>query len=360
MAFILIVDDSDDMTPLEIALTSNGGPRVVVLRDGRLALKLLQTDPPDLAAVITDLHLPFVDGFDLVAAIRAHDRFGRLPVIVISGDSDPAGSPPCTRVRSGCLLHEALLAGRSSPGFGRSALCAISGCFFSSSLCSERRAQEDSGSTAVMKQVLQRLDTLEKENKELMEEIRALRQQVAESRPAPAAVPKPLNPQQAPLDERVSVEEQRTAEQAQTKVEAAHKFPIQLNGMLLFNAFGNSANDALEYSGNYNLLTGPSTFGATVRQTLLGLDFQGPHSCGDGRSMASCRWISTAVPLTRNIPVFDCAARACLLNWKNRSFFVGQDKPLISPYQPDSFAEVGNSAACRRGQSLAMAAAGAL
>jgi CheY-like chemotaxis protein len=89
MAFILIVDDSDDMAPLEIALASNGGPRVTVLKDGRLALKLLETDPPDLAAVITDLHLPFVDGFDLIAAIRAHDRFGGLPIIVISGDNDP-------------------------------------------------------------------------------------------------------------------------------------------------------------------------------------------------------------------------------------------------------------------------------
>ena len=46
MAFILIVDDNDDIAPLEIALASNGGPRVVVLTDGRLALQLLQTDPP--------------------------------------------------------------------------------------------------------------------------------------------------------------------------------------------------------------------------------------------------------------------------------------------------------------------------
>ncbi|HEX4227619.1 MAG TPA: response regulator [Bryobacteraceae bacterium] len=89
MAFILIVDDSDDIAPLEIALGSNGGPGVMVLKDGRRALKLLETDPPDLAAVITDLHLPFVDGFDLVAAIRANSRFERLPIIVISGDNDP-------------------------------------------------------------------------------------------------------------------------------------------------------------------------------------------------------------------------------------------------------------------------------
>ena len=46
--------------------------------------------------------------------------------------------------------------------------------------------------------------------------------------------------QQIPLEDRVAVEERRTAEQAQTKVEAAHKFPIQLDGMLLFNAFANS------------------------------------------------------------------------------------------------------------------------
>lgn len=29
------------------------------------------------------------------------------------------------------------------------------------------------------------------------------------------------------------------------------------------------------------------------------------------------------------------------LDWANRSFSIGQDKPLISPYQPDSLAEVG-------------------
>ncbi len=89
MAFILIVEDSDDIAALEIALASVDGFVVMVLADGRHALNLLQTEPADLAAVITDLHLPFVDGFDLVAAIRARDRYERLPVIVVSGDNDP-------------------------------------------------------------------------------------------------------------------------------------------------------------------------------------------------------------------------------------------------------------------------------
>jgi len=89
MAFILIVEDSDETAHLEIALASVDGLKVVVLTDGRRALKLLQTGTPELAAVITDLNLPFVDGFDLVAAIRAQTGYRRLPVIVISGDTDP-------------------------------------------------------------------------------------------------------------------------------------------------------------------------------------------------------------------------------------------------------------------------------
>ncbi|HZS55522.1 MAG TPA: response regulator [Bryobacteraceae bacterium] len=89
MPFILIVEDSDDIAALEIALTSLNGFSVKLLADGRQALALLTTDPPDLAAIITDLHLPFVDGFELLTAVRANERYRNLPIIVISGDNDP-------------------------------------------------------------------------------------------------------------------------------------------------------------------------------------------------------------------------------------------------------------------------------
>ncbi|HXR76550.1 MAG TPA: response regulator [Bryobacteraceae bacterium] len=89
MAFILIVEDSDDIAPLEIALASVDGLTVKLLTNGRRALELLRMETLELAAVITDLHLPLVDGFDLVAAIRAQERYRRLPIIVVSGDNDP-------------------------------------------------------------------------------------------------------------------------------------------------------------------------------------------------------------------------------------------------------------------------------
>src|SRR5581483_12261584 len=89
MPFVLIVEDSDDTAPLEIAIASINGLGIKVLTNGRRALDLLQAGTLDLAAVITDLHLPSLDGFDLVAAIRAQEKYRKLPIIVISGDTDP-------------------------------------------------------------------------------------------------------------------------------------------------------------------------------------------------------------------------------------------------------------------------------
>lgn len=89
MAFILIVEDTDTAAPLEIALASLNGLKTMLVANGRDALAIVQTSSIELAAVITDLQLPFVDGFELIAAIRSDARISRLPIIVISGNSDP-------------------------------------------------------------------------------------------------------------------------------------------------------------------------------------------------------------------------------------------------------------------------------
>ncbi len=203
-------------------------------------------------------------------------------------------------------------------------------------------AQGDTESPGVTKQILERLDSLEKGNRELLEQVRSLREELAASRANPSEVTAESSKAVlAPLDERVAVEERRTAEQAQTKVEAAHKYPIQLNGMLLFNAFANSAHETAEYSNNYNVLTGPNRDGATVRQTLFGLDFEGPRLPADGRvnGFLSMDFYGGGSDPEYTRPRLRRAGMS--LDWKDRSFFVGQDKPLISPYQPDSLAEVG-------------------
>jgi DNA-binding response OmpR family regulator len=89
MALVLIVEDTESVAPLEIALAAVDGIQVLTFSDSREAMKLLNAGRMELAAVITDLHLPFVDGFEILRTIRAHNRYSRLPVIVVSGDNDP-------------------------------------------------------------------------------------------------------------------------------------------------------------------------------------------------------------------------------------------------------------------------------
>lgn len=86
---VLIVEDDDNVTPLEIALAALDGVRVMILANGREAIELLRVPSMNIAAVVTDLHLPHVDGFELIRTIRAHERYSHLPVVVVSGDTHP-------------------------------------------------------------------------------------------------------------------------------------------------------------------------------------------------------------------------------------------------------------------------------
>jgi signal transduction histidine kinase len=83
---LLFVDD--DPLLCEFALVNLGADRgeVCVANDGEQALSAISTNPPDI--VILDLHLPKMDGFEVLKAIRNGDATKRLPVIVITGRDD--------------------------------------------------------------------------------------------------------------------------------------------------------------------------------------------------------------------------------------------------------------------------------
>ena len=85
---VLIVEDSDTSADtLEIALLSLPGVSVEHVRSGRNAWLLLQKEP--VSAIITDLHMPHMDGFELIERVRAAPPDAYVPIIVVSGDSDP-------------------------------------------------------------------------------------------------------------------------------------------------------------------------------------------------------------------------------------------------------------------------------
>jgi DNA-binding response OmpR family regulator len=86
---VVIVEDTETIAPLEIALGSLDGIDLRQFSNGREAARFLASPQSDLSALITDLNLPFFDGFQLVAAVREDPRFGQLPIIVLSGDTHP-------------------------------------------------------------------------------------------------------------------------------------------------------------------------------------------------------------------------------------------------------------------------------
>jgi PleD family two-component response regulator len=85
---VLVVEDSGDCaTTLEIALDASPGFGVRVTGTAEEAMRVLENS--DIGAVITDLHLPSMDGLEFVLRLRQDARFANLPVLVISGDTDP-------------------------------------------------------------------------------------------------------------------------------------------------------------------------------------------------------------------------------------------------------------------------------
>jgi DNA-binding response OmpR family regulator len=86
---IIIVEDCETTAPLEIALDALPGIAIRHFSNGRDALDFLHAAQVETCALITDLHLPFFDGFQLVAAVRSDARLSALPIIVLSGDVHP-------------------------------------------------------------------------------------------------------------------------------------------------------------------------------------------------------------------------------------------------------------------------------
>lgn len=86
---VLIVEDVDDCaTTLEIALSALRNVEVRHADSAESALQAL--DKEHVSVLVTDVHLPVMDGFDLVTCIRRDPRHSRVPILVISGDTDPA------------------------------------------------------------------------------------------------------------------------------------------------------------------------------------------------------------------------------------------------------------------------------
>ena len=82
-ATVLVAEDDDDLRGVLTASLTRNGHRVIQARDGAEALASLERDQVDL--LVLDLVMPNIDGFEVLARLKAIGRAAALPIVVVSG-----------------------------------------------------------------------------------------------------------------------------------------------------------------------------------------------------------------------------------------------------------------------------------
>ncbi|HYM12373.1 MAG TPA: hypothetical protein VEU62_16675 [Bryobacterales bacterium] len=237
------------------------------------------------------------------------------------------------------------------------------------------RGQAPAG--AAIRSIDQRLDRLERQNAELLDEVRLLRRELealeqpgsalhlaaaggsgsatprgakspAESAPS-AAIPSanaPLSESERieALEEKAAVQEGQLKEQDEVKVESSQRVPIRLTGMALFNAFRNSRNAGpAGYPVFASITPGPINSGATLRQSVIGLQFNGPEAILGGKFRGE--FMMDLYGGSNEVLGSQVRLRTAFIEgqWETRGFLVGQEKPIFAPREPNSLAQVGVS-----------------
>jgi regulator of replication initiation timing len=192
------------------------------------------------------------------------------------------------------------------------------------------------------------------ESAELRKELESLRasppanqNQAVEATP-PGGAAAPLDQRVGSLEETTQLLQSELRSQYQTKVESGSKYRVRLSGMALLNLFHNSGLvDNLDFP-TYSLPHSPygpnSSFGATLRQSEIGLEVFGPELAGaktraeiqldfgGGFPSAALDGINTGLVRLRTANM--------RLDWAHTSLIVGQDNLFISPLSPTSFASL--------------------
>ena len=84
--WILIVDDDAANLRMASRILSAEKVRISCLKSGEDALKFLRENRPDL--ILLDIHMPGMDGFETITAIKENEATADIPVIFLTADDD--------------------------------------------------------------------------------------------------------------------------------------------------------------------------------------------------------------------------------------------------------------------------------
>jgi EAL domain-containing protein (putative c-di-GMP-specific phosphodiesterase class I) len=87
---VLVVDDDPTMRRVCARVLGSEGWDVTVVESGKTALATVRDHTTVFDCIVSDVHMPEMDGFALIAAIRHHDD--ELPVLLMTGDPSLDGA----------------------------------------------------------------------------------------------------------------------------------------------------------------------------------------------------------------------------------------------------------------------------
>jgi len=79
---VLIVDDQPDLLLLMRLALESAGYRVTAAADGPAALRAVAAEVPDV--IVSDVMMPAMDGFTMVAQLRSDARLAGVPVVFLT------------------------------------------------------------------------------------------------------------------------------------------------------------------------------------------------------------------------------------------------------------------------------------
>ena len=79
---ILIVDDTPENLTVLLQMLKEQGYRVRPALSGKIALKAVQADPPDL--ILLDILMPEMDGYEVCSVLKSNEYTSHIPIIFIS------------------------------------------------------------------------------------------------------------------------------------------------------------------------------------------------------------------------------------------------------------------------------------
>ena len=191
----------------------------------------------------------------------------------------------------------------------------------------------------------QQIVQLQAELAEMKRQLNTQSSSVSSSNPPEPAASSDAGVQQ--IEERQQTVEAQVKVHDQIKVESASKYPVRINGLILFNGFFNHGSvdniDIPSIATRTPPGTSDGSAGASLRQTILGIEATGPHIAG-ARTSADISFDFFGGIAYSNYGTSAGTVRmrtaSINLDWSRDSVQFGMVAPLISPLSPTSYATV--------------------